>query len=656
MSEGHPRDRAANGRQGRRAIVAVLVLALLAAACESVTVTNAPGSPGATGAISGTVGPGESTPSGSGVIEPSPGGPDGVESAILPVPHPTLTDPFAIGEALYDPARMGDAVTSMLALMGVGIYRDDGTPIDTGAVTKAGDPWLFASEVWGLIEMGTDDLLEAPDDGPTYRLADLYGALQGLLPADLSLDAFIRAYADSYASHPDDLAPSLMLGQPIDEATPLTRPQVWLLFMDGFVELAPTVDAAVREGPVAAASRPRSGTASASLPQLIQPQSLTIEQWRELRAHFMTILHAIPFAVSGSSAHEGHGGPGRATQIVATVSAGPGFVSPVSGAVILQPGTGSLGGIQLTWRSPDIAIYAEHGTLAASIPGTVSTDGGGAARITYTPKPEAASGAGVVSRDVAKISATASARDLLVHAYNINDQSVVGFLMAQTLAGTRTARGHTTIEWHGPGINVSIVNNYDVTVDAASGIGGLIAFAHRRGIDEFVGTLTKRSDGTYQGVLRARTAATSEMEFVAGVAGDRCEDETRIDQDLEVVGRLVSTSGAIDPDLEPISSGSFGGQDLLLTFYPAGPPSSAGRCQGTVPYFGPGPTGRRIAATYASFSDSRFTDPSLGGFRIHLPNAGATVEYKDVRLAGTNSPDEGVDSIFTINVDRQPGS
>lgn len=45
------------------------------------------------------------------------------------LPTPSLTEPFAIGEALYDPGRVADAVVSLLDLMGVGIDKADGTPL-----------------------------------------------------------------------------------------------------------------------------------------------------------------------------------------------------------------------------------------------------------------------------------------------------------------------------------------------------------------------------------------------------------------------------------------------------------------------------------------------------------------------------------------------
>src|SRR5262245_31696435 len=47
-------------------------------------------------------------------------------SSAAPLPQPSLTDPFEIGAALHDPGRLGDAVVSLIALMGIGIVPDAG--------------------------------------------------------------------------------------------------------------------------------------------------------------------------------------------------------------------------------------------------------------------------------------------------------------------------------------------------------------------------------------------------------------------------------------------------------------------------------------------------------------------------------------------------
>jgi len=633
--------------------LAAFGLALVLAGCDSATVT-----PSATGiAVSSDAPVSSSSPGDTpapGATDGPGGGPDTGELwAIADLPVPTMNDPFAIGEALYDPSRMTQAVVSLLHLMGVAIYTDDGLPIDAGNVADAGAPWLFQSEVWQLVDIGKEDMLAAPDEGPKFRLDDLYDALREGLPADFSLEQFRMAYADTYAGNPDDLVPSVMLGQPIDSSTPLTRVQLWLLYMDGFAELPPAPTADVRDGRVAAGGRPRAGTANPSLPPLARPHSLTERQWRELTAHFGVIAGRINFRVAAGSAHEGHGGPGSVLQITARYNSGSAIVSPVTGSVLLQAGTGSLGGLQVTWQTNDLAIYNAHGTLAASLPGTTTTDAQGIARIRYTPKREQANGQGTVATELATITATAAIGDLVQRAFTVDASSMAWWLRGGLFGVPSTKTGQTTIEWHTPGIEIEIVNAYDVTVSADTG--GLVAFAHRKGSDTFKGTLTKRSDGTYRGVLIGHTKAAAQMEFAAGVSNIQCEDATDTYQYVTVVARRRDP--VIDPKLDVLASGTFGPDDFVLQFYPAGEPDDPGRCQGTIDYSGPGPDGRRMSGTYSSYSDSRFTDPSLGGFRIHLPKLGETLRYEDRRLLPENvKPVEGVDSLFTITVTRHPGS
>jgi hypothetical protein len=635
--------------------LAALGLGLVLVACDSKSTPAPPSPPAASDIAAGTREPGGT--GGPVTSEPRGGGSPGPDSEDLPaipeVPFPQLGEPFAIGQALYDPGQMTQGVVSLLALMGVGIYREDGTAVDNGVVTHPGGPWLYESEVWGLIQIGTEDMVAAADDGPRYRLHDLFDALKPAMP-ELSLDSFVAAYADSYAAHPDDLAPSVLLGQPVDSTTPLNRVQIWLLYMDGFVDLPNPTSADVRMGPVAAANRPRAGTANAVLPPLPQPQALTFDQWRELSAHFMTIVDTIRFQVVAPLAHEGHGGLGTADVIKFVYLAGKPFVSPVTGLTLLAAGSGPLDGLQIRWTSRDVAKYNAHGTLAASIPGSGTTDAAGHLQIAYTPKQEVANGQGAVIDDAATITATADARDLLLRAYKIDLNSVTGTLMASTLRGQRSASDQTILEWHAPGIELTLTNNYDVTMNA--GTIATVASAHRKGTDVYTGTLTKRSDGTYRGTFISTTQATADMQYAAGLAGGHCYDTSDGSQYLLVVARRVEPR--IDVGFDVIASGSFGPDDFVLRFYPASDPGTPSACQGNVEYFGLGPDGQpNFRATYASFSDSRITDPSFGGYRIHLPKIGESLKYEDWRQTKENlPPDAGVDSTWTIEVDRQTGS
>ena len=60
-----------------------------------------------------------------------------------PLPRPSITEPVSIGEALYDPARVADAVVSVLALMRIETIPDDATQVVIGR------PHLSRAELTG---------------------------------------------------------------------------------------------------------------------------------------------------------------------------------------------------------------------------------------------------------------------------------------------------------------------------------------------------------------------------------------------------------------------------------------------------------------------------------------------------------------------------
>jgi hypothetical protein len=634
----------------------LLVACVFAAGCETATITPGPGSPGAS--AGSALESGRPFETGDAFSSAIPGGL--VEQPIeLPLPEPTLVDPFAIGEALYDPSRMADAVVSLLDLMGVGIYARDGTLIRRGDEHAAGDPWLYDSEVRGLIAMGIADVLDGGDDGPKRSLADLYALLTPLLP-EVSHDAFIAAYRDSYAAHPDDLVPMVMLGQPLDESARFTNTQMWLLFMDGFVELAQPPAARMEPGVLLAraGSRPNFSTANARLPPLNLPTSMTARDWQELEAHLWTAwTWAKMDAFATAVAHEGHGGTGRPVRIIARIKRPTSIVSAVDGRVLVAATNGPLDGIPVDFLASNNA-WQRHGSLSppfstSANAGQLTTDASGEVAAVFTPKKEVANGHGEVAAEPIPIRTFANGAVLFARAYVVTDQRLAAFLTSALQYGQFLEEFELWVEWHQPGIQVTISNSYDVTV--APETGGLVARAHRKGVDQFFGVLTRRDDGTYRGTMHGSTSATAQMEFVAGVAGTRCEDETKdFHQELQVVARVAPTP-PIDPNIEVIAPGDpgrFDGGDLILSFYPTSPPSGTpGKCQGVVEYFGPGPDGARMSGEYASFNDSHWTDPSLG-FRIHLPSSG------DLRYTNLywNLPSMGASSTFLIIVSRDEGA
>jgi hypothetical protein len=654
--------RAPGERHGSSRVASLaVVFALVVSACSSTTPTaspaetgsGAPGSPSATTPL----GSGQPGPSGA----PGPGGQ--LAEAVLPLP--TMTEPGAIGEALYDPTRMDVAVVSLLNVMGVGIYARDGTPIRKGAERAAGDPWLFDTEVRGLIDMGIEDLLSGAEGGGPFALSDLYESLAPQLDRQISLDEFVAAYSHAYAQHPDDLVPQALLGQPIEASMPLTRVPLSILLMDGFEGPAEGATAALPPGAMLAQvpSGPHFGTAQAGLPRVSAPPGINADDWEEFLDHLPTLADTIRFVTYQSSVHEGHGGTGSpATQKASVGHASP-LVSPVTGHTLLAANTGGLDGIDITWASADEGVLREHGSLSAALPAHMATDASGGVAITYTPKKEAANGKGVVANDFGSLMATADKFQLVNNAYVL--PNVTALMMATSwIKGRATAQGQGfTIEWHTAGLAVTIVNEFDVTIDLNL---GFTAHVNRVGADSWEGVLTKRKDGTWRGTLQglilggvnnqghADFKRSDEGTLVLPLAGGTCKAEYTGGQSLTVVGRPRKLAGKIDPDLEPLISGDYGPDELVLSFYPASAPyGDSATCSGQSyepylgpPYVGPGPDGRPMSGTYAAFNDSRFTSPSPG-YAIHLPlNDDLTYEDKQQFISMDAL------SLFTVTVKR----
>lgn len=640
-------------RRRSRLLAFAAVLALVMSACSSTTPTPSPtgstppGSPAAT-----------TTPLGSG--QPGPTGAPGPGESPAPaaLPLPTMTEPFGIGEALYDPTRMDVAVVSLLQLMGVGIYARDGTPIRKGAEHAAGDPWLFDTEVRGLIDMGVEDLLAGDDEGGLpYTFSDLYDAVAPQLERQITLAEFTAAYSAAYAEHPDDLVPQVLLGQPIEQSTALTRVQLWLLLIDGFVGPAEATAGYLPPGALLAQapSGPRFGTAQAAMPRVSAPPGIAEDDWQELLAHLPTLANTIRFwTFQPGLPHEGHGGLGTAETATAFVQHELPLVSPVTGHTLLEARTGSLDGLEITWRTRNEGVLRAHGSLSAGLPAPMDTDASGAVHITYTPKKEEANGQGVVANDFASLYATADRLQIVDRVYVI--PNVMTALMATHLIrGTATADGDGfTVEWHTAGIEVTIENHFNV--DIAIGYAG--ALAHRDGDDTWEGVLTPRADGTWRGTFTGLIGGsadgnrTDKGSLILPLVATNCEAVYGGGQSLAVVGRPRPTGG-IDLDLELLKRGDFGRQDLVLSFYPASQPYGTGAvCSGEryepylgPPYVGPGPDGARISGTYAAFNDSRFTSPA--GYAIHVPDSG-TLEYIDT----LSQILPAVISTFTVTVTR----
>lgn len=638
--------------------LAALCLALTLAGCDATVVsqppgTTAPGSPGP-GSSANPGEPGSSVRPGS-----SPGTAPG-SGKPAPLPRATITEPGDIGLALYNPGQVGDAVVSLLQLLGIGIYDADGNVIRAGNERVEGDPWLLDSEVRGLIDMGVEDLLAYPDGNLPYSLADLYQPLATALPG-LTLDQFIAAYRDSYAERPDDVAPAAMLGMPLDESARLTRTQLWLLYMDGFVELANAATARPANGTQTALSSGRFGTANAVLPLLLQPNGMAAADWVEIRAHLPTIAYSIDFQVSIANAHEGHGGLGRDVAFGASVSTGRPFRSAIPPhRILLQPNPASRAGLDIEWGTRSQAVIDRHGSVDISLPSHATTDASGQTYVLFTPKQELADGQGFVANELANVYAKASLADLIRTAYLVDDTTFARMLALGTLGGTRTANGGIDIEWHAPGIEVLLINDYEVTVDLTGAMGPVIATAYRKGVDSASGVLFKADDGNFYGTFEATSQTLrSSYIFNGTLAGEgKCADDAEqvSQQELYVVGTPIQRQHGTADFLVANSDGTIGdwsNNGILLRFFPIEAPTGDFGCQKPIPYDWYGSTGFTprnvaIAGSYIPLNDTRWSIPSMG-YTINLPPNGE-LTYDDDAQAQYMTSIPNIDSTWQVNV------
>lgn len=478
------------------------------------------------------------------------------------LPKPTLTEPFAIGEALYDPAQVDVAVVSLLDLMGIGIDKADGTPLR--AARRSGATFrLTEPEVRSLILMGRADAAAASRKGrPPYSFKDLHGAVAPLLP-DFSIGRLAAAYAEAYQENPDGLAPQVLMGQPIETNTRLMRTQIWLLLVDGFVP------------PKSGGPAPAWGTASTKLPPLPPPiPGWNDSDWQDLIARLPLLAWQPPLDLAPQPArgHEGHGGPGATVMVTARIGdpRARGIV-PSRGLALLKPRTQGFGDRQVTWNANDAAVLLEHGAPSPE-PGSPSmTDTAGNARLSYVPKAEAANGRGRLAGEAIRISATISQWDLVSARYEIPAQLrgfligdvttcgalEIGFHLGGTSQGSGTPGGRSQMPEL---IKIKITNTYDVVLNMGPLGGGT-----RKGEDGVEGTIKLQADGTYRGTVKGYAKGTQEVHGLGMGCGPARSEGT---QDLLVIGTPTPSFGPLHKASEYVwASGQPAGW-LSLEFFP----------------------------------------------------------------------------------------
>jgi len=533
--------------------------------------------------------------------------------APAPLPEPAMTEPFSIAEALYDPASVEQSVVSVLDLMRVGIYAADGTVIRRGDEADANDLWLTAEEVRGLIEMGVADAAVGDAENLPYTFADLASALSPLLPG-WSAAKLAAAYQSAYQDHPEDVIPTVMLTQRIEPGTRLTRVQLWLLFVDGF--LSPGKPTAVQPAAETGAPAFNWGTANAALPDLASPDpSLPSAEFPLFLSHLALAGWTIPFGIDPvlSGVQEGLDGPGPPLTVTARLDPGSGLqilTSPITGKKILEPLPNPTIGGSITWSSPDETVLADHGAVSGSFNVPVPLDSTGTTSIGYQVRQEPAGSVGDPVSEPADLRASIPLADLVPSVYTV-PAGAQGFLF-----GSRQATGRIRVARHaGEGIRLNLINVYQVDVQADEFILGSSGGATFHGSDDAKGFLEKRADGTYRGVLTARSVGVFDGEF----AGNKCSLAHNGTQLLYVVG-------------VPVASGK-----LNLRFYPQTMPTGDFVSNGCTP---------------ADRNGRRVNQPQLIGFDGGGPDNRPAGSYLPFGNAAWNSPEVG----YTVLIPTSPAA
>lgn len=542
------------------------------------------------------------------------------------LPRPSLTEPFAIGEALHDPARVDTAIVSLLNLMGIEIAPDDP---DAPATIGGGRVRLFESEVRALIEIGrTDAEAQGQDpDGP-FHFRDLHATLAPALPG-VTAEGLADLYRAQYERQPESLVPLVLMGQPIEADTPLLRTELWLLHADGVLSAASSRRIA-RRGPrltfVAAVHAQSAGSSgyfgpSGVLQRSLQPprgSTLSGIEWAELQWRLPLIAASSVTLTQGARIHERHGGSGAAVTLQARVRLRP--IQLTSTGTVVNPAPLAAAGLPVTWQ-PDPTVLG-HASPATPVSTTVGLDG--IARLSFAPRPEAAQGRGVLASDRGRTTISFDYA-ALVSRYRLNAPTPGGGAMS---VGTGV-----DLEWHVPeGIEFRISNNYDV------GSLGLT----RAGWDYAIGSMQLDEQGDYRGKARL-ISSTQRMT----VPGRNCVAEVTARQWADVVGIAIEEKVPVGSDLASFYTavhrpGDYRWQRgqaatyFRLEFTPTSPPDyvtsgSGVVCQDEIPHPG--------SANFIPLNDAQWTITGYGsgrgvetanraGYAIAVPDEGL-LRYED---------------------------
>jgi hypothetical protein len=360
---------------------------------------------------------------GCGDAPPSPGpGDDGEPPGVFAALSAAQT-----AAALADPERVDAGVRSLVANLGLGVYRgSDLEQLHAGSERGPEDFWLYDFQLAALSSMAHSPV------APFLDFFDRLAAVGYDGDASSLLARYRSAYAGSAAFLPAMFAAqALDLGAAPEELT-ITPLQEWLLLLDGFVPPnaatteveangVPAASGAVRPavhrcaGIVGAGASNWGQALAPSPPGMVDPTLL---------AELMTALHMMTRRLEPAfgEVHERHpqpepGLPPDTVDFSATVafpdvpvplivcnpSLWQHFLMPTGGGWGLQ-------GVLVWWEVPDSLAY-RHGEVRAAdggwFPGTFqATNDQGVAALTFHARDEEAEGRGIQRTELAQVTAT----------------------------------------------------------------------------------------------------------------------------------------------------------------------------------------------------------------------------------------------------------
>jgi hypothetical protein len=413
----------------------------------------------------------------------------------------------------------------------------------------------------------------------------------------------------------------------------------------------PTGDTVTGVLVAARSGTPGWGTATAFLPLLGNLSPMTEQEMREFIAHLPYLLAAINFEVNSESFHEGHGTGGTRGPIQAGLGPSRPIVSATTHRALVEQinqGFGDAGGMVVTWSTQDAAFFAAHGAFDRPLPAMTTLTGDSVSEIAYTPRAEPAKGAGEPFEEYATIQVTAPAGDVIKAFYRMPNPQLAPMLesaLVGTLSGLNLpAYENVPVGWHAPGLTLTINDAMNVELEAGVGFVGRL---ERRGQDELSGTLSRRSDGTYAGVLTAAISRSAKMQLTVPLAAGGCEGHTNTSQAVYVVGTRVPS--AVKKATDHVADGEFGRDDLLLRLYPIGDPTAPPLwCEDMLPWTGVRRIdGHLVKRALIPLNDLRWTTP--GRLRVHLPDVHGSLKYYD---SADEAPLRGFNSTWTFTVVR----